>query len=167
MAYLGGELLPVDGIARSSRSRWSLPISFPRRQQCRRLWRGTCSAGLAVVLGVVGLVVASAGAPSAGGLSALTATAAGLYARHWFSLARRSQIGAESEDLVRQELARLRREGWRVRHSVRWQGGGDIDSVALAPTGGVVAIETKTRGYGVRHLARVRAQAEWLARSRG
>ncbi len=30
-----------------------------------------------------------------------------------------------------------------------------------------MAIETKTRAYDARHLARVRAQARWLARSRG
>ena len=60
--------------------------------------------------------------------------------------ARRSQSrGARSEDDVQRALAPLRAEGWRLRHSLPWQGGGDIDSVAIAPTGIAVAIETKTR----------------------
>lgn len=43
---------------------------------------------------------------------------------------------------------------------------GDIDSVALAPTGVAVAIETKTRTYDGRHLARFHEQAVWLSRRR-
>jgi hypothetical protein len=39
---------------------------------------------------------------------------------------------------------------------VAWQGGGDIDSVAISPTGITVAIETKTKTYERRHLARLR-----------
>jgi Nuclease-related domain len=70
----------------------------------------------------------------------------GAHACHWFSLARRSQVGARSEDEVRRVLAPLEAEGWQLRHSLRWRGGGDIDSVAFAPTGLAVAIETKTRG---------------------
>ena len=54
-------------------------------------------------------------------------------------------------------------EGWRLRHSLPWQGRGDIDSVAIAPTGIAVAIETKTRSYDQRHLARVREQVAWLS----
>jgi len=38
--------------------------------------------------------------------------------------------------------------------------------VAIAPTGFAVAIETKTRSYDDRHLARVREQAAWLSRRR-
>ena len=90
----------------------------------------------------------------------------GLYARHWLSLARRSGVGARSEEDVQRALARLQVEGWRVRHSLRWQGRGDIDSVAIAPTGIAVAIETKTRTYDRSHLARVGEQAAWLSRRR-
>jgi hypothetical protein len=43
---------------------------------------------------------------------------------------------------------------------------GDVDSVAIAPTRIAVAIETKTRTYDGRHLARVREQAAWLSRRR-
>jgi hypothetical protein len=60
----------------------------------------------------------------------------------------------------------LQAEGWRLRRSLPWQGRGDIDSVAIAPTGVAVATETKTRSYDVRHLARVHEQAVWLSRRR-
>jgi hypothetical protein len=63
-------------------------------------------------------------------------------------------------------LAPLQAEGWRLRHSLPWQGRGDIDSVAIAPTGVAVAVETKTRTYDERHLARVCEQAAWLSRRR-
>jgi len=60
---------------------------------------------------------------------------------------------------------RPRGGGWRLRHSLRWLGPGDIDSVARAHRDcGVV--ETKTRTYEERHLDRVRAQAAWLVRRR-
>ena len=90
----------------------------------------------------------------------------GLCARHWLSLARRSRVGARSEDAVQRALAPLEAEGWRLRHSLPWQGRGDIDSVAIAPSGIAIAIETKTRTYDGRHLDRVREQAAWLSRRR-
>ena len=111
-------------------------------------------------------MVASAGAAALGGLLLLTAVGLGLYARHWLSLAGRSRVGARSEDEVQRVLAPLEAEGWRLRHSLPWQGRGDIDSVAIAPSGMAVAIETKTRTYDGRHLARVREQAGWLSRRR-
>jgi thioredoxin 2 len=63
-------------------------------------------------------------------------------------------------------LAPLQAEGWWLRHSLPWQGRGDIDSVAVSPTGIAVAIETKTRSYERRHLVRVREQVAWLSRRR-
>jgi len=74
------------------------------------------------------------------GLLLLAALGLGLCARHWASLAGRSRVGARSEEEVQRALAPLRAEGWRLRHSVPWQGRGDIDSVAIAPTGIGVAI---------------------------
>jgi hypothetical protein len=61
---------------------------------------------------------------------------------------------------VQRALGRLEAEGWRLRHSLPWRGQGDIDSVAIAPTGIAFAIETE------RHVARVREQASWLSRRR-
>ena len=117
-------------------------------------------------MALLALVVAGAGAGPLAGLLLVTALGHGLYARHWLTLAGRSRVGARSEDDVQRALAALRAEGWRLRHSLRWQGGGDIDSVASSPTGIAVAIETKTRTYDSRHLARVREQAAWLSRRR-
>lgn len=103
---------------------------------------------------------------SVAGVLAIAAVALGLYARRWLRLAGRSRIGARSEDEVRRALAPLRAEGWRLRHSLRWQGPGDIDSLAIAPSGVAVVIETKTRTYHDVHLSRVLEQAAWLARRR-
>ncbi|MEA2398141.1 MAG: hypothetical protein QOK25_1697 [Thermoleophilaceae bacterium] len=141
-------------------------MNYARRQQYRRLSH-TGKAGLgSVIAALLGLAVASAGAAALGGLLLLAAIGLGLRARHWLSLANRSRVGAHSEDEVQRALASLQAEGWRLRHSLPWQGRGDIDSVAIAPTGVAVAIETKTRTYDARHLARVHEQAAWLSRRR-
>ena len=63
---------------------------------------------------------------------------------------------------VRRTLAALEREGWRIRHALNWRGPGDIDSVAIAPTGLAFVIEVKSRSYTPEHLARVTSMARWL-----
>jgi Holliday junction resolvase-like predicted endonuclease len=140
--------------------------SYPRRQEYRRLRRvaARCVAGL--VACIFAVIVASAGVWA--GAGALLLVAAGLFvdARHWMRLAARSRIGAESEEEVRLALAALEQEGWRLRHSLAHGGRGDIDSVALAPTGIAFAIEVKTRSFERGHLAAVRAMAVWLYRRR-
>jgi hypothetical protein len=141
-------------------------VNYARRQQYRRLANAGKAALGSAAASLLGLAVASAGAAALGGLLLLTAVGLGLYARHWLSLAGRSRVGARSEDEVQRALAHLQAEGWRLRHSLPWQGRGDIDSVAIAPTGVAVAIETKTRTYDVRHLARIDEQAVWLSRRR-
>ena len=141
-------------------------VNYARRQQRRRLSRAA-KAGLgSVIAALFGLVVASAGAAALAGILLLTAVGLGLYARHWLSLAGRSRVGARSEDEVLRALAPLKADGWRLRHSLPRQGAGDIDSVAIAPGGIATAIETKTRSYDQRHLARVREQVAWLSRRR-
>jgi hypothetical protein len=100
------------------------------------------------------------------GLLLLAATVLAVRAWRWLALASRSRVGARSEDEVQRALARLEGEGWRVRHSLKWRGGGDIDSVAIAPTGVAFPIETKTRTFDERHLAGVREKAVWLHRRR-
>ena len=67
---------------------------------------------------------------------------------------------------MRAALAALEAEGWRLRHSLPYGGRGDIDSVAIAPTGIAFAIETKTRTFDARHLAHARETAAWLCRHR-
>jgi hypothetical protein len=173
-----GRLAPVagssDGTAPGERERLRLrlpaqggrSVNYARRQQYRRLSHAG-KAGLgSVIVALFGVVIASAGGAALGGLLLLMAFGLGLYARRWLSLARRSRVGARSEDEVQRALASLEAEGWRLRHSLPWRGRGDVDSVAIAPTGVAVAIETKTRTYDARHLARVHEQAVWLSRRR-
>jgi hypothetical protein len=117
-------------------------------------------------MAVLGLLAGLAGFTALSGVLLLAAAALGLYARHWVRLAARSRVGARSEDQVRCALAALEAEGWRLRHSIRWPGGGDIDHVAIAPTGVAFAIETKTRTYEPGHLAKVNEQAAWLSHHR-
>ena len=92
----------------------------------------------------------------------LVAIALGASARNWARLAGRSRVGARSEEQVQRALAPLAAEGWRLRHSLLWQGRGDIDSVAIAPTGIAFAIETKTRTFNDQHVARVEEIVDWL-----
>jgi hypothetical protein len=141
-------------------------LNCARRQQYRRLSRAGRAAAGSIVATLLALVVGRAGGLLPAGLLLLVAFGLGLCAHHWFALAGRSWVGARSEDDVQRALTSLRAEGWRLRHSLRWRGGGDIDAVAISPTGIAVAIETKTRTYDGRQLARVREQTAWLSRRR-
>jgi hypothetical protein len=120
-----------------------LGLNYPRGQQYRGLSRAAMAALASGASVLLALAVAGAGAVSAAGAILVLALALGLYARHWLSLAGRSRVGARSEDEVRRALAPLQADGWRLRHSLPWQGRGDIDSLALAPTGVGFAIETE------------------------
>ena len=115
---------------------------------------------------LLAFALASSGAISVATIPVVAAVGFAFYARHWLRLASRSRIGARSEDEVRRVLRALEAEGWRTRHSLRWRGRGDIDSVAIAPAGIAFAIETKTRSYDDRHLRVVGEQADWLWRRR-
>ena len=141
-------------------------VSFPRRQQYRRVSRAALAGMSSGATGLLALTVAGAGAVFEAGALLILALGLGLCARHWLTLANRNRIGARSEDEVRRALAPLQTDGWRVRHSLNWRGHGDIDSLAIAPTGGGFAIEIKTKAYDHRHLARVHEQAAWMSRRR-
>ena len=141
-------------------------VNHARRQQYRRLSRAGRLGLTSTVAAVLGLLAVTAGAALPGVVLLAVAVIVGLRARHWLSLAGRSAVGARSEDEVRRALEPLRESGWRLRHGVRWHGGGDVDSVAIAPSGLGFTIETKTRTYDERHLHRVREQAGWLGRRR-
>jgi Nuclease-related domain len=140
-------------------------LSFPRRQQLRRLARAAGAAAASTLAVILAIAVALAGLTLIACALLLAAVASGLYARHWTRLAGRAAVGARSEARVRRALAALEAEGWRLRHGLPWHRG-DIDHVAIAPTGVAFAIETKTRRYEPRHLDTVRAQAAWLRRRR-
>ena len=147
----------------SSRGR---KMNYARRQQHSRLSRGVAAVIASVATIMLARAFASAGAESSAGIALLVALSLGLYARQWLSLAERSAVGARSEDEVQRALAPLEGDGWRLRHSLRWRGHRDIDSLVIAPSGVAFAIETKTKAYDDRHLARVQAQARWLSRRR-
>jgi hypothetical protein len=137
--------------------------SFPRRQQYRRLCRAVGCAAASVAAGVLAVAAGALRVVPLALMLALASISLAVEARRWIRLAGRSRVGARSEEEVRRALAPLRGEGWRLRHSLAWQGRGDIDSVAIAPTGIAFAIETKSRWYEPKHLARAREMAVWLA----
>ncbi len=136
--------------------------SYPLRQQRERSARAVLAGTGAAAAVSIALVAAGGGERSISALLLVTALALGLRSRHWARLAARASVGARSEGRVRRALAPLEAEGWQLRHSLPWNGHGDIDSIAIAPTGFAFAIETKTRGYTPEHLARVREIAAWL-----
>jgi hypothetical protein len=141
-------------------------LTFPRRQQYRRLRRSAASGAAGLAAGAFAVIAADAGAFAVGGLLSLIMLGLVIDARRWPRLAGRSRVGARSEDEVRRALAPLEAEGWRLRHSLPYRGRGDIDSVAIAPNGITFAIETKTRTFDANHLASVREMAAWLYRRR-
>lgn len=144
-----------------------MTTSVPRRQQYRRLLRAVSRAVAAMALAVAGTVALAAQQPALALAACGGAILAGLASRRWFRLAERSRVGADAEDVVRRELARLDRGGWRVEHSVTWPRHGDVDHLAVAPSGIGFAIETKTRRFSGAHLARTRRAARWIAGRRG
>ena len=140
--------------------------SYPRRQQHRRLRRAAAGAAGTVVAVALAVLAAGLGAVTPAAILLAAALGLVLYTRRWLRLARRSGVGARSEKRVQRALEPLLAEGWRLRHGLSWCGRGDVDHVAIAPTGVAFAIETKTRSYDERHLATVRDHAEWLSRHR-
>jgi Nuclease-related domain len=137
-------------------------VSYPRQQQYQRLARAGIASAASLAAVLLGLLAAAGGERTIAAALLLTAVGFGLRASHWARLAARAGVGARSEDRVQRALARLEAEHWRLRHSLRWPGRGDIDSIAISPTGFAFAIETKTRGYTPEHLARLREVAAWL-----
>ena len=141
-------------------------MNYPRRQQFRRLSHAAEAATASAAAALLGAPDCWRRRPNRRCGATAVGSGLALYARHWLSLARRSRVGARSENEVRRRLTELEGEGWRLRHSLPWRGRGDIDSLAIAPTRIAFAIETKTRSFDDRHLARVREQAVWLSRRR-
>jgi hypothetical protein len=144
------------------------PVSYPRRQRNRRLARSLEYATVAFIALLLAAAGFSAGLRGISVPLVVAGVVSTWLSRHWLRLARRSNVGARSEQRVRAQLERLAREGWRIRHSLRWQGGGDVDHIAIAPPaiGVAFAIETKTRTHGPDDLARITAVALWLSKRR-
>jgi hypothetical protein len=132
--------------------------SFPHRRMHRAAASGVAGLGA----GALAAIAADVGAIAIAGVLVLVMVGLLFRAHHWMRLAGLSRVGARSEDEVRRALAPLEAEGWRLRHSLPYRGRGDVDSVAIAPTGITFAIETKTRTFDARHLAGVQEMAAWL-----
>ena len=141
-------------------------MNYARRQQYRRFSRGVRWGLTSAAVALVGLFVLRNGFGLVGGVLLALTVVLGLRARHWLSLAEWSRVGARSEDQVRRAPALLQDDGWRLRHALPWRWRGDIDSVAIAPGGVGLVIETKSRTYDERHLERVLEQARWRRRRR-
>ena len=88
-------------------------VNYARRQQYRRLSRASEAGIGAAGTALLGLWAASVGAVLVAVCLLVLAAALSLFARHWLSLARRSRVGARSEDEVQRALAPLQAEGWR------------------------------------------------------
>jgi hypothetical protein len=163
------------------------PMTYPRRNQYRHLFRAGRLVGLAVAAGACGSLFTAFAAVSfywlasehsyvaavialllVGAIAGTCLLAAGGLLRstaHPLALAERNRIGADSEDFVGAILQVLVAEGWRRRPSLNWPGVGDIDNAMISPNGEMAfAVETKTRTVLAEHLRRVYQQATWLCR---
>jgi Nuclease-related domain len=141
-------------------------FTFPRRQQFRRLRRAAACAAATIALAGGTIIAAANGQLVLAILLVVAAFGCGVRSWSWVRLAGRSRVGARSEDEVQRALADLEREGWRMRHSLRWAGRGDIDHLAIAPTGMGFVIETKTLRFHPEHLERTLEMARWLQAGR-
>ena len=129
-----------------------MTVSYPRRQQLRRLRRAGARALEAAVALAVAVMFAWTGDAALAFAALLLAAVLSLDGADALRLAARSRVGAESEAKVRRALEPLTREGWLVEHAVDWPGGGDLDHVVRAWSGVGFVIETKTRRYTRAHL---------------
>ena len=144
----------------------AMTVSYPRRQQLRRLMRAVRLAAGAMIASIGAVLVARAGYAGIALSLGAAALVFGLLSRRALRLAGRSRVGAESEAQVRRALEPLAREGWRVAHGVDWPGRGDLDHVLRSPAGMGFVIETKTLRYSRAHVLRTVDAARWLARRR-
>jgi hypothetical protein len=113
----------------------AMTVSYPRRQQLRRLMRAARLAGGTMITAVAAVLLGSAGYTSLAFSLGASAIVFGLLTHRALRLARRSRIGAESEAQVRRALEPLTREGWHITHALDWPGRGDLDHVLRSRPG--------------------------------
>jgi Holliday junction resolvase-like predicted endonuclease len=141
----------------SSRSGHGFPARAAEiRARRARRWMALCVVALAAA---VTLAVSPAPQPEFAPVLGIVALLAAVRARRLFSLARRAQIGAGSEQAAFARLEPLQAEGWRVHANVDRPDGGDLDIVAIAPGGPTFVIEIKTSRYTEEHLRRISSAA--------
>ncbi len=143
-----------------------MTMSYPRRQQLRRLRHAGTRAVEATLAVAAALTLAWIGEAAFAFAAVLLAAVLSLDGAHAFRLAARNAVGADSEAQVRRLLEPLTRDGWHVRHAMDWPGAGDVDHVVSAPSGMGFVIETKTLRYTRAHRVRTADAARWLARRR-
>jgi hypothetical protein len=144
----------------------AVTVSYPRRQQFRRLMRAARLAASAAIASIATGLLASAGYVGPAFSLGAVAIARALFSRGALRLAGRSRVGAESEMQVRRALEPLTGEGWQVRHAVDWPGVGDLDHVVRSPAGMGFVIETKTLRYSRAQVVRTIEAARWVGRRR-
>jgi hypothetical protein len=79
----------------------AMTVSYPRRQQLRRVMRAARLAAGAMIASIGAVLLASAGYPGLALLLGAAAAVLGLLSRRALHLAGRSRVGAESEAQVR------------------------------------------------------------------
>jgi hypothetical protein len=144
----------------------AMTVSYPRRQQVRRVLRAAKLVTGAMIALIGAVLLASAGHAGLALSLGAAAVVLALLSRRALRLARRSGVGADSEAEVRRALEPLARQGWRVAHGVDWPGRGDLDHVLRSPSGMGFVIDTKTLRYSRAQVARTVEAARWLARKR-
>src|SRR5450755_4098111 len=117
--------------------------SYPRAQQ--RAWarKATLYQAAAILTFAIGVMSFAARADLAAGRWTLLVSVGGLivaggfFAEHLIARGRaaRHQIGADSEQLVANQLEPLRAHGYTITHGARGAGGGDIDHLVRTPDG--------------------------------
>ena len=154
------------GIRRTIRNSRRMIVSYPRRQQLRRLRHAGTRASQAAIALAGALTLAATGEATFAFVALLLSVCLSLDGARAFRRARRSAVGAKSETQVRRALQPLTRDGWHVTHAVDWPAAGDLDHVVRSPLGIGFVIETKTLRYTRAHRQRTADAARWLGRQR-
>lgn len=133
------------------RVHWSPELAAALRRS-----RGNRRLALVVLLLLVTITMAVSPGPQPqlAPLVLLASLFAGISAKRQFSLARRAEIGARSEQFAYAQVQPLEAEGWRIERNVDWPGNGDLDLVAIAPGGPAFVTDVKTCSYTAGHLRR-------------
>lgn len=96
-------------------------VSYPRRQQYRRLSHALGASATSVAAAVLALVLAASGPMPIAAALMVIAVGFGFYARHWFQLAERSSVGARSRTHDGRYLTMVRDQAaWLWRRRRRW-----------------------------------------------
>jgi hypothetical protein len=113
----------------------AMTVSYPRRQQVRRVLRAAKLVTGAMIALIGAVLLASAGHAGLALSLGAAAVVLALLSRRALRLARRSGVGADSEAEVRRALEPLARQGWRVAARGRLAGSRGPGSRAVLSVG--------------------------------